>query len=871
MQTLRRAGTLILLLSMLITTGAWSQQKTVTYTVASTTSVTTSGTAPTGSSATFKNTYTSTAQQMTAGKSQTLTLSGYNGIPVTKITLSMKSNSDKGAGKLSYSTDGGSTFTYLVGSATGGVNFNDTQWYGSWSTNYVDVEKTVDITGTTSALVIKIEATVNSLYCQSYTLTYGSATPATPHTVTFDKGTGTCDTESLTETAGGAGVTLPAATHAIAGWSLHGWSTASVAATTAAPETVGTAGDTYYPEEDITLYAVYKKTSGSAAITASLTTDEIAAAKTKHSYGGNYVNNIVIESEGGNWGGYAIVNSNNLQINKNNSGYHLASPEYNGTVKSVHIYTTSNSPSNRTFYICSDNSTKTPTSGDLGKATSTQQGEDVEITLTDEASKFYIYSSGAVYIEKIEVTYGGPTTTYNSNPAAAGVGRTVTFEAGSGYCETESLTETEGGMGVTLPTATIGIAGYDTFVGWAAAAVEGATEAPAVVGEAGDVYVPAADVTLYAVYRKTEAGSAATPFTKITSTSDVNTDDEYLIVLEGVKRATGSTITDQVWATESITFETDGSILSEGSATIVKLGENAGNYSIEMLTSDEAKYVNMYKTSSTSYIKAESTERYHWVPTSYNGGIILVESYTGNNRYLGKQKDDTGIKAYGENNKSTYFPAVLYKRTPSTLAYAYDTYVKATVTTNAYGYASFAPSHHLLMPENADLLYINGVDREKCELTLTSAKTEVGDLTLTAATGVLVKTDEPSTPVNLVYRDEKRTDHIVALTGNLLEGVTEPTPFDPDLHKYAYFLKGENFNRWKSGTLAANKCYLNLTEEQASSVSAFVLNFGGGTTTAIGAVEAAESADAPAYDLTGRRTTATHRGIIIRNGKKIIR
>ncbi|MCF0184809.1 MAG: InlB B-repeat-containing protein, partial [Bacteroidaceae bacterium] len=800
-------------------------------------------------------------------KSQTLTLSGYNGIPVTKITLSMKSNSGRGAGKLSYSTDGGSTFTYLVGSASAGSNF-DTGWYSAYSTNYVDVEKTVDITGTTSALVIKIEATANSLYCQSYTLTYGSATPATPHTVTFDKGTGTCDTESLTETAGGAGVTLPAATHAIAGWSLHGWSTASVAATTAAPETVGTAGDTYYPEEDITLYAVYKKTSGSAAITASLTTAEIAAAKTKHSYGSSYVNNIVIESEGGNWGGYAIVNSNNLQINKNNSGYHLASPEYNGTVKSVHIYTTSNSPSNRTFYICSDNSTKTPTSGDLGKATSTQQGEDVEITLTDEASKFYIYSSGAVYIEKIEVTYGGPTTTYNSNPAAAGVGRTVTFEAGSGYCETDSLTETEGGMGVTLPTATIGIAGYDTFVGWAAAAVEGATEAPAVVGEAGDAYVPAADVTLYAVYRKTE-GSAATPFTKITSTSDVNTDDEYLIVLEGVKRATNSDLASQKWQTSSITFEEDDSILSAGDATIIKFGKNASNFSIEMQTTEAAKYVIM----SSSDLATSTTAQYKWSPETYNDGVILVEQSTGNSRYIGKVNSETNhyVKAYGSANKSTNIPAVLYKRTPSTLAYAYDTYVKATVTTNAYGYASFAPSHHLLMPENADLLYINGVDREKCELTLTSAKTEVGDLTLTAATGVLVKTDEPSTPVNLVYRDEKRTDHIVALTGNLLEGVTEPTPFDPDLHKYAYFLKGENFNRWKSGTLAANKCYLNLTEEQASSVSAFVLNFGGGMTTAIGAVEAAESADAPAYDLTGRRTTATHRGIIIRNGKKIIR
>ena len=49
---------------------------TVTYTVATTTSVTSTGIAPEGASATFKNTYT-TKDQITSGKSQTLTLSGY--------------------------------------------------------------------------------------------------------------------------------------------------------------------------------------------------------------------------------------------------------------------------------------------------------------------------------------------------------------------------------------------------------------------------------------------------------------------------------------------------------------------------------------------------------------------------------------------------------------------------------------------------------------------------------------------------------------------------------------------------------------------------------------------------------------------------
>ena len=84
---------------------------------------------------------------------------------------------------------------------------------------------------------------------------------AVPYTVTFNAGTGTCGTSSLTEDAGLAGVTLPNATIGISGWSFAGWATAATGNTEVAP-TLYTAGSTYHPIDNCTLYAVYKFTEG---------------------------------------------------------------------------------------------------------------------------------------------------------------------------------------------------------------------------------------------------------------------------------------------------------------------------------------------------------------------------------------------------------------------------------------------------------------------------------------------------------------------------------------------------------------------------------------------------------------------------------
>ncbi len=158
------------------------QAETVTYTIASTSSVTTSGTAPEGSSAAYEQTYND-KYQITADKSATLTLSGYTDCTITGIVLKMRSNASKGSG--TFSATAGTTSLAAIATATAFKNWYDNTEY---TATYKDV--TVALTNSTyriqkgEKVVITIAATVNSLYIQSYTITY-TDTPS-PITVTPD-------------------------------------------------------------------------------------------------------------------------------------------------------------------------------------------------------------------------------------------------------------------------------------------------------------------------------------------------------------------------------------------------------------------------------------------------------------------------------------------------------------------------------------------------------------------------------------------------------------------------------------------------------------------------------------------------------------
>lgn len=104
-----------------------------------------------------------------------------------------------------------------------------------------------------------------------------------PHTVNFSVTSGTPASTSLTEASGDAGIVLPNVTPdaavTAAGWGFYGWAEATVGTeTTTAPTIVGKAGETYYPEANITLYAVYAK----GEYTKVTSTSEITS-------GGNYL------------------------------------------------------------------------------------------------------------------------------------------------------------------------------------------------------------------------------------------------------------------------------------------------------------------------------------------------------------------------------------------------------------------------------------------------------------------------------------------------------------------------------------------------------------------------------------------------------
>ena len=158
--------------------------ETVTYTVSSASAVSTTGTAPDGSSAALSGTgsLNSGFIQCTSGQYKVLTLSGFEGHKITAVTIRVKSNSSKGAG--SFSVVAGSTTLASISDS----KFNTANWYGAWNTTGVDkaltmTEDDYEIQDGEN-VVLTLIASANSLYIQSYTLTYeevgggGGSTPS---------------------------------------------------------------------------------------------------------------------------------------------------------------------------------------------------------------------------------------------------------------------------------------------------------------------------------------------------------------------------------------------------------------------------------------------------------------------------------------------------------------------------------------------------------------------------------------------------------------------------------------------------------------------------------------------------------------------
>lgn len=301
------------------------------------------------------------------------------------------------------------------------------------------------------------------------------------YTVSFSTGTGNSTPADISETVGGAGITLPDGPTpdcSEEGWEFGGWSTTNIKDQTTTISELLSVGSNYKPTKNTTLYAVYSKTesagNGGAQTTATLTNEEIAA---------KYVNEETtkygehtIESKSGTWGGMIVIgnleNTKYIQISSDKTNRHLASPTFSANITNITIKGRHNASKTRNIYICSSNETAQPSSGDLGYGSIASSGvenqytdwTDVSITVSGSHTKFYVYADGGLQIHSIIVTIGGSTTTtyYHSNPCE--VATTPTWEPARIDHNTIQVacgSKTQLGAAAPNGPATITFSGYD--------------------------------------------------------------------------------------------------------------------------------------------------------------------------------------------------------------------------------------------------------------------------------------------------------------------------------------------------------------------------------------------------------------------------
>lgn len=238
--------------------------------------------APTGATASCNSTYND-KNQLTNGKTQTLTLYGFDGCTITGVTINMKRSNTSGVT---------GTINVTVNDNIKLVNNYSQSLTTTAGNKVMTLANTTTVVGSGKTIVITVKASANSAYVYSYKISY---TPAgDPHTVFFSTGTGNPAVASRTEASSAAGITLPSTsdlspTCSGDGWTLYGWATAAYgsSSTTTAPTTTlaGLAGATYYPTDDVTLHAVYvKSVTEGDPVAQTLTFDYSSTNWTKYHY-----------------------------------------------------------------------------------------------------------------------------------------------------------------------------------------------------------------------------------------------------------------------------------------------------------------------------------------------------------------------------------------------------------------------------------------------------------------------------------------------------------------------------------------------------------------------------------------------------------
>ena len=264
-------------------------------------------------------------------------------------------------------------------------------------------------------------------------------TPAVPHTVIFNSGAGECAVESRTEISGGVGIDLPEATLSSPcteeGWEFAGWKELSAQQETNTDiiEELHSVGDKYYPDDDCTLYAVYRLLNSSVS------------KSTKYTLNGNWT------TDNGNWDIVSGSLSSTLANGKygiNSGATSATSPRTYAEISSVAITGTKSGSGTGTveiYYGKGDNWISLGSNSFNNSLTwniNTPVDGKIKILLTRTAGNLYL-ASITIQAKINSYTYNSnpecapsctnPTVSWSTEPANGNVGGTMTAKANTNY------------------------------------------------------------------------------------------------------------------------------------------------------------------------------------------------------------------------------------------------------------------------------------------------------------------------------------------------------------------------------------------------------------------------------------------------------
>ncbi len=710
------------------------------------------------------------------------------------------------------------------------------------------------------------------------------------------------DLSTLTEATGGAGVTLPTRS-TLNGYAFAGWSETNVSTETTVAPTIIAAG-TYHPTTSITLYPVYTKTEGSgggtAHETASVTIADYATAN-------NWDNGVQYAS---------VTLDENVKASATGGGntgkYYTSGNEwrfYQNEDAKVTISTTSGELKSVTFtFNINNGGTLNYGSSKITSGTAVDvSGTSAEFTVGNSGTA----TNGQVRITAISVNYditGVGTTYYWSNPVAAAV-------------ETPEIVVAENPF-LFSTTATI------------TCATEGASIKYSYDGTTWNDYTAALTITeTKTIYAKAIKGTDESTVAQVTATKNlapttVTISGDLTTDLNGETNVNAGTLTAAVTynstAVEGATVtwssnkpavatidETTGVVTIKTTGEVTFTATYEGNSDYAEATNTKTITVTDSKAPGTAdnpYTVAEAIAYINTLGTSlsptevYVHGIISqVDEFDSQHSSITYWISDDGtttgqMEVYsGKGLNGADFSAVtdlqvgdivtvkgkvkMYNTTPE---FNYNNEIVSLVRDVEATIPAGKEWITFCSTENLDFTSdIAGLDGA---YTITAHENQATTLTATKMTGKV----KAGTGLLLRAAEKKDVAQVITIpvaatgdeqTDNMLKGVTVDTEVQKTDGSYTNLgLSNGEFHPYSAaGTLAAGKAYLQIPTAQmpAGGNNAKLIIVLDGETTGIANLNVDVNdnfdANAPMYNLAGQRVNKSYKGVVIVNGKKVVR